>query len=343
MSCSRIIKKYILNCGTTVEGESYTFSNDNVTGVGVFSADTDNAVTFKGIASSGNTITITNDAGNKTVNLEINPTGIPALVPQATETVQGKIELATAAEVITGTDTERAVTVAGLVGRTATTLRTGLVRIATNGETAAGALSNVAVSPVGLAYYESFLRHPVTFANAGVRAAEVPDYVGQIGVQQDTFTPYIGTTLVAGSWEPSFFIIGNTMTLTSDTTIDAFGGDLIITDSNVGQGGIRVENSGYLDIETGGVLNLTSNGRVAIDGASVPTVRLIGTTAIAGQVTSYAISSFINATSTTADYTINNAVDLRTYDADTVTTAELADVVATLIADLNALKLPTLI
>lgn len=342
MSCSRIIKKYILNCGTTVEGESYTFSNDNVTGVGVFSADTDNAVTFKGIASSGNTITITNDAGNKTVNLEINPTGIPALVPQATETVQGKIELATAAEVITGTDTERAVTVAGLVGRTATTLRTGLVRIATNGETLAGALSTVAVSPAGLAYYESFLKHPVTFANAGARSVTVPDYIGQLGVQQDTGAPYLSYNTTAGSWEQVFIYSGGTTSLGATTTLNADLANLVIQDVTDSGGGLLMEQGGTLTIGATGNLNFLSSGRTQIDGSDVGTVRLLGTTATAGQITSYAISSFINATSTTADYTINNAVDLRTYDADTVTTAELADVVATLIADLNALKLPTL-
>jgi hypothetical protein len=342
MSCVRTIK-YILNCGTTVEGESYTFSNDNVTGVGVFSADTANAVTFKGIASSGNTITITNDAGNKTVNLEINPTGIPALVPQATETVQGKIELATAAEVITGTDTERAVTPAGLAGLTATTLRAGLVPLATNIDTSTGVSTTRAVTPAGLKSVTNVLRTQSTFADAAARSTTSPAFIGQIGVQQDTLAPYMGYNTTAGSWEQTFIYSGGTTSLGATTTLNADLANLVIQDITDGGGGLLMEQGGTLTIGATGNLNLLSSGRTQIDGADVATVRLLGTSATAGQMTSYAISSFINATSTTADYTINNALDLRTYDADTVTTAELADVVATLILDLNSLKLPTLI
>lgn len=87
-------------------------------------------------------------------NIVNNSTALTTLtgaVPVATETVQGKVELATAAEVITGTDTTRAVTVAGLVGRTATDTRTGLVELATTAEAAAGTSTGLAVTPAGVA------------------------------------------------------------------------------------------------------------------------------------------------------------------------------------------------
>lgn len=67
--------------------------------------------------------------------------------PPATETVMGVAELATAAEVQTGTDTERIVTPAGLSSRTATTTRTGLVELATDAEGQTGTDTARAVTP----------------------------------------------------------------------------------------------------------------------------------------------------------------------------------------------------
>lgn len=69
----------------------------------------------------------------------------------ATETTTGVVELATTAEVQAGTDSVRAVTPAGLVGRTATETRAGLVELATAAE-AQGLTDAVrALSPAGLA------------------------------------------------------------------------------------------------------------------------------------------------------------------------------------------------
>lgn len=71
-------------------------------------------------------------------------------VPDSTETVKGKIELATVTEVQTGTDTVRAVTPAGLAARTATETRTGIVELATTAEAIAGTDTERAVTPAGL-------------------------------------------------------------------------------------------------------------------------------------------------------------------------------------------------
>lgn len=71
-------------------------------------------------------------------------------VPSASETVQGKIELATNAEVQTGTDAVRAVTPAGLTSRTATDIRTGVVELATNAEAQAGTDTTRSVTPANL-------------------------------------------------------------------------------------------------------------------------------------------------------------------------------------------------
>ncbi len=70
--------------------------------------------------------------------------------PPATETVKGVAELATSAEVQTGTDAERIVTPVGLSSRTATNARTGLVELATDAETQSGTDAIRAVTPAGL-------------------------------------------------------------------------------------------------------------------------------------------------------------------------------------------------
>jgi hypothetical protein len=59
-------------------------------------------------------------------------------MPAATATVAGKVELATNAEVTTGSDTARSVTAAGLHQKTASATAVGLVELATNAEAIAG-------------------------------------------------------------------------------------------------------------------------------------------------------------------------------------------------------------
>lgn len=73
-----------------------------------------------------------------------------AVKQAATTTLAGVVELATNAEVQAGTDTERAVTPAGLASRTATTTRTGVVELATNAEAIAGTDTERAVTPAGM-------------------------------------------------------------------------------------------------------------------------------------------------------------------------------------------------
>ncbi len=69
---------------------------------------------------------------------------------RATATARGIVELATNAETQAGADAERAVTPAGLSSRTATVDRTGIVELATVTEARAGADTERAVTPAGL-------------------------------------------------------------------------------------------------------------------------------------------------------------------------------------------------
>ena len=75
---------------------------------------------------------------------------IKASFPSATETLQGKIELATNAEVQAGADSARAITPAGLSSRTATTTRTGILRVSEQSEAIAGSLDDSIITPLRL-------------------------------------------------------------------------------------------------------------------------------------------------------------------------------------------------
>jgi hypothetical protein len=74
----------------------------------------------------------------------------------STDARAGIVELATDAETATGTDSTRAVTPAGLLGRTATDARIGLVELATSAETQEGTDSTRAVTPAGLASLQGY-------------------------------------------------------------------------------------------------------------------------------------------------------------------------------------------
>lgn len=104
------------------------------------------------------------------------PAGVKAAIDArvASETEAGLIELATAAEVLTGTDTTRAVTVAGLVGRSSTTTRTGLVELATNTETVTGTDTARAVTPSGVAAAIAAAGIPTVWTGSSASTTDFP-------------------------------------------------------------------------------------------------------------------------------------------------------------------------
>lgn len=124
---------------TTAETTTGTDTARAVTPAGVKAvADTKAALSHTHAASQ---VTDFNTAADARVN---------ALVPAASETGAGKIEIATAAEIQAGTDTTRAVTPAGLQQLTPLTTRAGVVATATQAEVDAGSITNKFVSPSGL-------------------------------------------------------------------------------------------------------------------------------------------------------------------------------------------------
>ncbi len=119
--------------------------NDAVVAVGGGGGATDPEIVRDTIAaallagSARITITI-NDAGD-TITLD---------VPAASATVVGAVELATSAETITGSDSGRAVTPAGLAAKVASETAAGIQEFATAAESVTGASSALSVHPAGL-------------------------------------------------------------------------------------------------------------------------------------------------------------------------------------------------
>lgn len=330
--CNNRPQKIIIDCGGgTSETVEFVVSNANLTGTGVFLAQGDTTLTFRGIASSGGTITVSADNVNQTVNVEANTSAIVAAFPDATTAVKGKVELATDAETIAKTDTARAITPSNLAALPSTTTFVGLTRFATNAETIAGVLATVAVTPAGLdATLDQFPTMQV-FANAAARATATPTFIGQVGVQQDTLVPYLGSNTLAGYFDAPLLAVGIPNQIESDTEL-AVGAELVVT--SVTDDGILFAN--------GGVLGMASTGRIWINNSVVPGNAVLVTSSTDGQMAYKTIAEFLSSDNNSDTYTLGAFTERRTVpNAATATTEETMDVLCTLLTDLFALLRPT--
>lgn len=109
--------------------------------------------TISGVAISGGSVTGITDLaiadGGTAASTAL--AAFNNLKQAATDSFTGVVELATSAETITGTDTARVVTPAGLQAKTATTTASGIVELATTAEAIAGTDAVRAVTPAALA------------------------------------------------------------------------------------------------------------------------------------------------------------------------------------------------
>lgn len=152
MSCHPTVIKLYPACVTPCpETQELTFQNENLAGEGVFSNKTGNVVSFFGITNTDGTITVTLDAVNKAISLDLDAELLAGNFPDATTTAKGKVELAIDAEAVAKTSTTVVLTPSNLAALGATTSFAGFVELATDAETAAGTSTTLAVTPFGLA------------------------------------------------------------------------------------------------------------------------------------------------------------------------------------------------
>lgn len=124
--------------GTTNAGASTV----NIAGLGVKSIVSGGAALSAGNLTAGDFTEIQFDNTNDRFEVTV--------LALASTAVKGIVELATSAETITGTDTTRAITSAGLQSKTSSTTAKGIVELATNAETITGSDTIRAVTPAGL-------------------------------------------------------------------------------------------------------------------------------------------------------------------------------------------------
>jgi hypothetical protein len=328
MSCCNSTPRrvnYIINCNPDCpDVQDWVFSNANVEGQGVFFQQEGTSVEFYGLMNTDGYLTVSLDAVNKAISIDLDADLIAGSIPDATTTVKGKVELATDAEAQAKTDTARAITPSNLAAVTASTTTTGLVELATSPETVTGTDTQRATTPAGVkAALDSTKAIQVVGNDAG-RAGATPAFLGQQLYQSDTAATYVGTALVAGGWVGPFLALG-----TSYTTLG-------------GNSGLNTDGNTFL-FDGSGTVGFASNidlvsGAFLMNGAAIPD-SLIGD--VGGVFGSYPVANFLN-NSRTQTYTVTNPTTSRTFDADTVTVQQLADVVATLIQDFSDLYVPTI-
>lgn len=322
----------------------YASENGNLNGVGVLSSNSASLGIFRGIVGDGTYISTALDAGNLSITVSLIPGAIPAAIPQATETVSGKGEVATQAETNAGVSDIAFVTPLKLGARVASMTQTGLIEIATQPETFTGTDNTRAITPLRLSEALGLLLVQQVWANAAARAAAVPDYTGQVGVQFDTNQVYTATGLAAGNWQQSYLQPNSLTTLTADTEVSLAGNAWIFSDGAVEQ--IRMDSGtmafdGDITILSGANLNFATTTTLSINSVTVPALSLLGTSGTLGRLTSYPQASFLGSHSLVAWAIPTGTQDRTTFDTATVTLPELAERFLALLDDLNNLSIPS--
>lgn len=202
-------------CTPSTESVEYTFENQNLIGIGVFNGEADNLVGFRGIASDTLALTVTLDADNNAIIISFNDELLIDDIPDADETTRGILEVATQAETNAGAVDNKIITPLKLATMQATETQTGVLQIATQAEVTTGTNDATAVSPLKLATFAGTQFTTRTFADAVARAAAVPAFNGQLGVQLDNDSIIVSTGTVAGTFTNNI-VIGGTLTVTGN-------------------------------------------------------------------------------------------------------------------------------
>lgn len=332
MSCN-CNGRILISCCPETEAVAYTFQNANLTGIGVLDGVTDTEVSFRGLVSDSAALTITLNATDNTLVFDFNDALLVADIPDATTTQRGILETATDAEAIAKAALDKTLTPSNLAALGASDTFAGLVELATNAEAITGTSTTLALTPANLTAVAATLEQTATWADAVARAALVPAFAGQLGVQLDTDIAYLATGTAAGNFSLPLLVLDTTNNVTASATTITLGDTFTFT----GASQFILEAPARID----GTFNFDSGARIYDDNAIVPASSVLTTSSTAGQFNSSLISTFVSSANTQTGYTaFSNPATLRTCDTATVTLQQLAQLVGTLIADLKAVLLP---
>lgn len=325
-------------CTPTTESVEYTFENQNLIGVGVFNGETDNLVGFRGIASDTLALTVTLDAPNNAIIISFNDELLIDDIPTATESIRGIAEVATQAETNAGTLDDKIITPLKLNDRTATETRTGIAEIATQAEVTTGTDDTRIITPLKLATFAGAQMTTRVFADAVARAAAVPTFNGQLGVQLDTDALIMATGTVAGSFSPNI-VIGGTLTVLGDISAAVAQATFasVISDEASFDGGALSVISG-VGISTTATFSFEPGTTFQISGAPAANSVIIGRNL--GAADALALTEFLTTENVQTGWSVTNPSVTRTLDVAAASLGDVRAVLGTLINDLKAVLLP---
>ena len=218
-------------------------------------------------------------------------------IVSATTTVQGKVELATDAETITGTDTARAVTPANIQAKVASATAKGIAELATTAETVTGTDTARVITPAGLHGALAGLTDTTIVAGDSIIFADAND---SNALKEDTVQGIID--LVSTD-------------LVNDTS-PQLGGDL---DCN----GAQVQWSKGADVASATALAVLTDGNY-FDVTGTTTITSINTTGGAGTLIKLHFDGAVTLTHDSTDLILAGAANFTTEAGDEVEFVEYA-------------------
>lgn len=329
----------VVNNGSsgTVNGAA----NANIAGVGVFDAQDNGVLYFRGIESADATyLSVSLNATNHTILLTFNVNAFAAALPQATTSQAGIGETATNAEAQAKASTTVFLTPSNLAALGSSDTFAGLVELATDAETQTGTSTTLAVTPAGLKSVTDLLGTTVTFADSVTRAAATPSFAGEFSVQIDTSIPYISSGTTVGDFDLPLLVLGSGNNLAPGDTVVDLGINNLFVQSSGGVCEFACDSSFTQALQATGNLELYTTTRWVIDNILIPVNSVLVTSATAGQPESKPINEFISTDNTQTGWSVTNPSVSRTLDVSAASLADVRAVLGTLINDLKSVKLP---